>query len=154
MDEIKVGKLTKEELDQLKEEGSDKISNSHIQRKGDDLRLKDAMEDCSKEQFEAIQTWIFNNIQYVKDNISYLAIFATDELSQTMIKALMERIDRLKKEFESNSKPTQLNHRGLPFDQTILVHMRQNMLPLVAQIIPLKHEIEGFSKKFFKIKLD
>ena len=144
-------KLSNEELKNLKEEYAAEISDQQSERKKDELRLKIAIEDKADEQYQDIQIWIENNLKYLKLTVTYLGIFATDSLSKAMIKALFARLKNLEKEFEKIQKPRPMKHKGLPFDQSLILHVRHTMLPIIGQIIPLKQEIESYVQKFFKI---
>ena len=154
MNNLDPRKLSKEELRRHKKEGAAKIRDQQPNRRSDDLRLKDAIETHSKEQFEFMQMWVSNNIQYLRTCIYHLAVFATDDLSQAMMAALQTRLDQLENDFESAKIPKNQGHAALPFDQTILLHNRHVMLPIIGQIIPLKQEINCFAKKFFQIQIN
>ena len=137
--------------DKLKKQYKDTLTQEKVFRNGDDSRLKTTMENGSKEQFDVLQTWISNNIRYLKLTVTYLGIFATDDLSKSMVSTLLNRLKKFEKEFTRISKPKTINHQGLPYNPSLAVHLRQNVIPLVGQIIPLKAEIEEYSKKFFNI---
>lgn len=143
-------KLSKENIAKAKKDGKETLSYEHSLRLSDDVRLRDAMEGYSKVQFEKMQDWISNNLRYLKLTVTYLGVFATDDLSRAMIKSLFERVIKLQKEFNKNQNPKSMIHYGLPFNPTLTIHIRQVMMPLVGQILPLKKEIEGCSRKFLK----
>lgn len=146
-----MGRLSDDELNREKDKGKEWIRDQQLNRKADTMRLKTAIEDDSRRQFEEIQSWISNNLEYLHGCTDRLAIFATDDLSQAMIKALKARLRQIKVEFDAATKPEQQKVGVLPFDPTFLVHNRQAMMPLLGQIIPLKYEIDGFVRQFFNV---
>lgn len=121
-------------------------------RKGDDLRLNATMESYTKEQKESIELWAANNLKYIKFNLSYLGKFATEDLSKTTISVLNERLIKLESLFKQNKTPIAQKYLDVPFDPTPIIHIRQNLLSLMAEIVLLKKMVESLSKKFFGLK--
>lgn len=146
--------------DEWSKKNEEEIKNQHKEtlesekgfRIGDDIILNDEMEESTRKQFESLQNWISNNLIYISTNISYLAVHAKDGLARSMIKVLIERHKKLEKEFEKIKNPKIMKYSDMPFNPSVLLHIRQSVFPLIGEIIPLKKEVEAMSKKFFKLE--
>jgi len=130
----------------------DKLQIERTNRKGDDLRLRTTMEDYTREQTEAIELWVDNNIKYIRFNLTYLGRFATEDLSKTTIEVLNERLKKIESLFNKNKTPIPQKYLDIPFDPSPLIHLRQSMLSLMAEVVLLKKLVESLSKKFFGLK--
>lgn len=142
-------KLDKKEKIELKHKFKQKISEKKM-KNADNLRLKTIMDDTLRSQYESLQTWVSNNINYLKTSVTYVGVFATDEISQSIIRTLFERLNKIEKEF-NRASPKKINSTDLPFETTLLVHIRSSLLPIVGQLLPLKNEIDILTQKIFKI---
>ncbi len=110
------------------------------------------IEDYSSHLETSVENWIDTNLTYIYDNIKCMYIFPDSEISKIVVESLMKRQQYLKKKFQdiqSHSFKIK-NELTAPIKIQPIIYMRDNLFPMIAEIIILRDQILSITKKYYK----
>jgi len=143
-------RLSKSQMQEIKktcEEEIHKINEDYGNRKVSNI---DEIDKLSVNLQTQIEIWLDNNLNFIYEHAKCIVPLKTDDVAKGVINSIVTRHKYLRKEFLKLQSPHSSKSPKTPFNTATIIHVRQNILPLVAQVEYLKEEVLLITKKLYK----
>lgn len=123
------------------------IVNSEFENQNSSISTQ--IDQASEEIVKQILRWLEVNLEHIHNHTECIVPLKLDRISKAIMKGIVGRQIYLKKRYDKLATGSDSTKKGFPLNSENLQNVRDNLLPMVAEVKILRDEVLQITKKSY-----